>query len=172
MDITTWYRHTVGDDSHNQVAKRSGINQSTITRQLARGTLSPETIVPIARAYHADVIGALIIQGLLTPEDVDLASASDTVQAMRREEIIASLTDMEVADLVWERLTGHDQHPTLTEPLDHVPDPEDTYEPEPEPGPGPDTEPADAYQDDYATAAAQYDTPTDWDDASMMDDGA
>lgn len=64
----------------------------------------------------------------------------------------------------------HPRHYHPDEPLDHVPDPEDTYEPEPEP----DTEPADAYHtaEGYGLAASDHEGTVETDELAMMDDGA
>lgn len=167
MDSLQWLAQITDDAAPTTAARRAGVQVSTMSRQVAKGVLSPETVVAIARAYHAPVLPGLVACGLITADEARVIAPMGT--------LLTDATDEALLDEVLRRIrAGHDQHPTLTEPLDHVPDPEDTYEPEPEPEPepGPDTEPADAYQDDYATAAAQYDTPTDWDDASMMDDGA
>ncbi|WP_159626740.1 hypothetical protein [Actinomyces sp. zg296] len=118
MDIVEWYRGTTRGDSHSTVARRAGVNTSTITRQLGAGRLEPALVVPIARAYAADVIEALITQGLITAEDCRLDRLPDVIQRLERREVIESLTDQEIARIVWDRLADSEVRRPLTEPAD------------------------------------------------------
>lgn len=118
MDIVQWYYDTVKGDSHNTVAKKAGVNTSTVTRQLNAGRLEPALVVPIARAYSADVLEALIVQGLITAADCHLDRLPATIQRLGRQEVIESLTDQEIADVVWSRLADGEAHQPLTSPIE------------------------------------------------------
>lgn len=92
-----WYENTVKGDSVNQVAKKSGISQSTLNLQLTRkGALSPESAVAIARAYGASILEALIATGLVTPDEaasfksVDIDSLVPSVLERATESQISS----------------------------------------------------------------------------------
>lgn len=66
----TWYEETVAGDSVNQVARKTGLSQSTLNRQVTQYyQLSPESAVTIARAYKVDTLEALIVTELITPEE-------------------------------------------------------------------------------------------------------
>lgn len=91
----TWYSRTVGDDSINAAAQKAGIQQATLNRQVGRGELSPEITVAIARAYGADVLDALIDQGLLSADDLRQHGVRAALEAA---------TDEEIAALVLERM--------------------------------------------------------------------
>lgn len=66
----TWYEETVAGDSVNQVARKTGLSQSTLNRQVTQYyQLSPEAAVTIARAYKVDTLEALIVTELITPEE-------------------------------------------------------------------------------------------------------
>lgn len=95
MDIMKWFRTVTQGDSVNAAAKASGLNQPTLSRQVNASTLSPDSVVAIARAYDADPIEGLIILGLITEEDVKRHGA--TV-------ILADLTDQMLANEVWDRM--------------------------------------------------------------------
>lgn len=90
-----WYRATVGGDTTNAVANRSGLVGSTLDRQLKADSLRPESAVAIARAYGADPVDALVAVGLLTAEEV--ARRGSRV-------VLAELTDRMLADEVWDRM--------------------------------------------------------------------
>ncbi|WP_172121455.1 hypothetical protein [Actinomyces faecalis] len=117
MDIVQWYYSTVKGDSHNTVAKKAGVNTSTVTRQLNAGRLEPALVVPIARAYSADVLEALMVQGLITAADCRLDRLPDVIRRLGRQEVIESLTDQEIADVVWNRLADGETHQPLTDPV-------------------------------------------------------
>lgn len=133
MTITEWFTRLIGEDSVNAAAGRAQINQSTLSRQLNAGRLSPEMVVPLARAYGADVIDALVIHGLISPKDVRLHD-------VRVE--LARIPDKELADEVWRRMErgeGDNVWDEPVSPLRPVPDiPEgrkaakDAYDPEAE----------------------------------------
>lgn len=108
MNIADWYRRTIGTDSHNAVAARAGVNQSTITRQLRDGRLGYDLIVPIARAYGADPIEGLIVAGLITQDDIDMHTPRAT---------LVEATDKEIADEVWRRLVEGQEHPVFDKPM-------------------------------------------------------
>lgn len=128
MDIQQWYVATVGDDSENQVALRSGVVQRTLNRQLAAGRLSPESVVAVARAYGKDVLDALVTVGLITARDIRDHGV---------REALAAATDREIAELVYERL-ARGEHPEFEEspPLHVLPDAADhpTHDAGPEGG--------------------------------------
>lgn len=111
MNLSEWYRRTVGDDSINQAAEHAGIQQATLNRQLKSGKLTPETVVAVARAYGKSAVKALLIQGLLRRDDVAVFA---------RVEALESASDREIADEVWRRLTKDEPgaHPVFDEPLE------------------------------------------------------
>lgn len=109
MEITEWYERLVGGASVNSVARRAGINQSTLNRQLNDGRIEPTLVVAIARAYGANVLDALVAQGLITREDV---AARGVFAAL------ADATDQEIAAAVWRRMSTPDEsHPVFDEPI-------------------------------------------------------
>lgn len=95
MDIMKWFRTVTQGDSVNAAAKAAGLNQPTLSRQVNAGTLSPESVVAIARAYDADPLEGLIILGLITEDDVKRHGAAV---------ILSDLTDKMLADEVWDRM--------------------------------------------------------------------
>ncbi|GAA2237367.1 hypothetical protein GCM10010401_06890 [Rarobacter faecitabidus] len=108
MDIMKWYKTTVGDDSENAVATRSGISQRTLNRQLKARKLKPEVVAPLARAYGQDVLDTLILVGLVTRGDI------------RRHGVRAALeaaTDRELSDEVYRRMLDGREHVAFDEPI-------------------------------------------------------
>ena len=100
-----WYNATTAGDTVNAVAAKSGLVGSTLSRQLKSETLTPESIVAVARAYKADPIEGLIISGLITEADVSLHGA---------EALLESLTDRMIANEVWRRMSDGSGHPEFS----------------------------------------------------------
>lgn len=108
METIRWFDRITGDDTPNAAAKRSGVNQPTLSRQIKAGALSAEVIVAIARAYDADAIEGLIIGGLITEADVRKHGA---------EVLLEQITDRRIADEVYERMVeGRGVEEFLTPP--------------------------------------------------------
>lgn len=106
-EVMKWYGSLVGGSSVNAVAEKAGLVQSTLARQVKAESLSPETVVAIARAYGDDVLDALVLTGLISETDI------------QRHGIKATLSDAFDADLTAEilRRLGSGDHPILDAPL-------------------------------------------------------
>lgn len=66
MNFETWLDTLIGDDTRAMAAKKTQYSQSTISRQLSRGYLRPETVIALCRAY-----GLSPITGLIQTEYID-----------------------------------------------------------------------------------------------------
>lgn len=80
MDWTTYVRRVVGTDTQTQVAARTGINQTTISRWLNPDTsegrrLSSQAVATFARGYGRDVLEAFVVAGFLEPEEANMATS-------------------------------------------------------------------------------------------------
>ncbi|MCD4557639.1 phage regulatory CII family protein [Schaalia sp. lx-100] len=91
MDIKDWFQETVKSESINAIARKAGINQVTLNRQVNEDRLSAETIAAIARAYKKSVLDALVIQGLLKEADLVSFVRSVEVQKLTDEELVAEI---------------------------------------------------------------------------------
>lgn len=103
--LMEWYGQTVGDASVNAVAMKAGVVQTTLSRQIKAGALSPEVVAAVARAYGADVLDALVVAGVITEEDIRTHGA---------RQALANALDVEIAREVARRLGAH---PMLDAPL-------------------------------------------------------
>lgn len=89
----------IGDDRQVDVAARTGIDQTTISRWLSSSSsepprLSPHSVAAFARGYGQNVLEAYVVAGFLTPEEtgitvptlIDLTkvSAKDLAAEIRR----------------------------------------------------------------------------------------
>lgn len=71
MNFETWLDELKGDDTRAAAAKKAGYSQSTITRQLSRGHIRPETVIALCRAYERSPVTGLIETGYINSWEAD-----------------------------------------------------------------------------------------------------
>ena len=77
-DHETWLQDLIGGDSMRTAAQRTDYAQTTISRQLSRGHLSPEMVIALCRAYDRSPVQGLVETGYINEyevQGVDLAIA-------------------------------------------------------------------------------------------------
>jgi hypothetical protein len=109
--------------SYRSIAERSGLEQTTLTRQL-KGELKVHTVVAICRAYRGNLLRAFVAAGFITEREADSMAALAG---------IAKATDTELAEEILKRVKhASNEHPVLTNPLGDMRsvggDPEDLSE--------------------------------------------
>lgn len=84
MDWTAYVRRTIGDDKQIEVKRRTGIDQTTISRWLHGQTtaVTPKSVTAFAHGYGLPVLEAFVEAGLLSPDDVKVRPM--TRPALRR----------------------------------------------------------------------------------------
>lgn len=65
MNFETWLDELIGDDTRAIASKKADYAQSTISRQLSRGYLRPETVIALCRAYDHSPVAGLIETGYI-----------------------------------------------------------------------------------------------------------
>lgn len=65
MDINEWLNELIGSDSQRRASAKIGMAESTLSRQLSRGHLSPEMVIALCRAYDRSPVTGLIETGYL-----------------------------------------------------------------------------------------------------------
>lgn len=93
---SAFVRTTVGNATQPAIARKTGIDQGTISRWLndERAAMpSARAVVAFARAYGLNVVGALVVAGYLTEADARRRSAVRVVDLrdVTIEELIAEL---------------------------------------------------------------------------------
>lgn len=108
-ELTQWVDTTIGDDSWRSVAEKLKTTHSTIKRRLDNG--EADAIVELASAYNANPIPGLIASGAISKADVLAFAGTFAVE---------DLDDVELAQIMVDRLKAHEQSPNR---LRAVPDP-------------------------------------------------
>lgn len=89
--MKSWYESTVKDDSVNAAARKSGIVQTTLSRQVKARNFTAETVIAISRAYGVGVIRSLVQTGHLTNSDVEAYRVHGGLDAANDREIAAEV---------------------------------------------------------------------------------
>ncbi|GAB3535822.1 hypothetical protein GCM10027403_14580 [Arthrobacter tecti] len=83
-----------GESSIRAIAGKSGVDQSTLFRQLERG-MKAETLIRVCRAYDLSPLNALVVAGILSVEEAGHGARSCT---------LADVSNADLADEVRRRL--------------------------------------------------------------------
>ena len=88
-----WVNALVEPDDLTTAARRAGFDKSTMTRWKQGGSPDPERAVKLARAYGAHPVEALVVMGLITTTEGELAptSSRDVIRAATAEVLAAEL---------------------------------------------------------------------------------
>ena len=79
-----WLHRIAEGDTYREVARRSGLHNSAITRSLNRSGLSTDQVVRIAHAYGADITEALQDTGILPRDEEAVRRPREIAAAIKR----------------------------------------------------------------------------------------
>lgn len=83
-----WIDEVRGPDSIREVARRVGMNQGTLNRQINLDQLTFETVRDVCRAYERPLIPALIATGHITHEDAGIDRAEAALQSASEQQLV------------------------------------------------------------------------------------
>lgn len=106
-ELRAYLHQVTGGDSLRAIAARSGLDPSTLSRQLS-GEVKAPTIVAICRAYDAPVVPAFLAAGFVQPGDVEPLNARGALM---------SATDRELVGEILRRLQNGTAGADLTDPV-------------------------------------------------------
>nr|DAX96052.1 MAG TPA: hypothetical protein [Caudoviricetes sp.] len=70
MTHETWLAELIGADSMRTASQKTEYAQTTISRQLSRGHLSPEMVIALCRAYDRSPVTGLIETGYINDYEI------------------------------------------------------------------------------------------------------
>ena len=90
MNFETWLTELIGDDTRRTASSKAGMAESTLSRQLSRGHLSPEMVIALCRAYDRSPVTGLIQTGYINDyelrgPDVEVALREATNEQLLNE---------------------------------------------------------------------------------------
>lgn len=86
-----WFLRLTGESSGRQAAIKADISISTLNRQLAKGEISADYVIALARAYGGSVTGALVSTGYLYPHETAYQSLTDAAEILSDQALIREL---------------------------------------------------------------------------------
>lgn len=86
-----WFENLTKNASGRAAADLAGISPATVNRQLARNTLSAETVIALARAYGRSPVRALLETGYLLPEETGMPTPEELLQSLSDQQVIADV---------------------------------------------------------------------------------
>lgn len=94
-----WIDEVRGTDSIREVARRSGMNQATLNRQINLDMLSFESVRDISRAYDRVMLADLVATGFLAVDDLGVDDIANALNAATDAQLVAAVADRLGVDL-------------------------------------------------------------------------
>lgn len=94
-----WIDEVRGADSIREVARRSGMNQATLNRQVNLDMLSFESVRDISRAYGRVMLSDLVATGFLAVDDLGVDDIENALNAATDAQLVAAVADRLGVDL-------------------------------------------------------------------------
>lgn len=94
-----WVDDVRGTDSIREVARRSGINQATLNRQINLDMLSFDSVRDISRAYDRVMLADLVATGHLAPSDIGDDDIVNALDAATDAQLVAAVAHRLKVDL-------------------------------------------------------------------------
>ena len=71
MNFESWLTDLIGNDTRRVASSKAGMAESTLSRQLSRGSLSPEMVIALCRAYDRSPVQGLIETEYINDHEVE-----------------------------------------------------------------------------------------------------
>lgn len=117
--FTAWFKNLVGDDTQKEVAKKSGLIESTLSRQLSRGTFRPEMVIALCRGYGRSPVTGLIETGYLNEWETEGVGIPYELQKATNEQILEEI--LKRSDPEARLLFTNDADPNVIDLVDEKP---------------------------------------------------
>lgn len=116
----TWWQYVqsvAGGDQQNAIARRLGVDQSTVSRWKASGIPGkPENVVALARAYGRPVLEAFVAAGFLSKEDAGATVTVPDIGQLSDDDLLS-----EVKRRMNKEVVGNAEHPAPMNPTGESP---------------------------------------------------
>ncbi|MFC6424694.1 hypothetical protein ACFP71_07650 [Oerskovia paurometabola] len=115
MTETRWWKYVqelIAGDTAQDAAAKAGFDKSAFSRWKKGANADAAFALKLARAYHANVLEALVAAGLITEEEAGLKHVE-----VGKADVLRSISDLELAEEILRRVQAASS-PELEEPLD------------------------------------------------------
>ena len=87
-NFVDWFNQLTGDDPQRVAAKKAGLIESTLSRQISRGTFRPEMVIALCRGYDRSPVTGLVETGYLQPWELDGVSVPYALREATNEQLL------------------------------------------------------------------------------------
>lgn len=87
-NFVDWFNQLTGDDPQRVAAKKAGLIESTLSRQISRGTFRPEMVIALCRGYNRSPVTGLIETGYLQACELDGVSVPYALREATNEQLL------------------------------------------------------------------------------------
>lgn len=125
FDFNAWFNVLRGDDTQAVAAKKSSLNESTLSRQLSRGTMRPEMVIALCRGYGRSPVTGLIETGYLQKWETEGVSIPYALEQATNQQILKEImrrSDPEARELFGGQ--GHENEVIGLAPVQDLPTPD------------------------------------------------
>lgn len=91
MNFNDWLDQLIGTDTRGTAANKAGYAPSTISRQLDRGHLRPETVISLCRAYDRSPVAGLIETGYIHPHEVEGPEVEEALDRATNQQLLDAI---------------------------------------------------------------------------------
>lgn len=91
MNFNDWLDQLIGTDTRGTAANKAGYAPSTISRQLDRGHLRPETVIALCRAYGRSPVAGLIETGYIHPHEVEGPEVEEALDRATNQQLLDAI---------------------------------------------------------------------------------
>lgn len=124
INFTQWLKKLAGEDTQKIISKKSGIIESTLSRQLSRGHLRPEMVIALCRGYGKSPVTGLIETGYLNKWETEGVPIPYALEQATNQQILDEI--LRRSDPQARELFGGAGHENEVIGLTHVTEPTST----------------------------------------------
>ena len=88
MDFNKRLDELIGSDTRRSAADKAGYAPSTISRQLERGYLRPETVIALTRAYERSPVTGLIETEYVHPHELEVPAVEEALKLATNQQLL------------------------------------------------------------------------------------
>lgn len=88
---TRWFNRVTGGASGRSAGAAADVSSATLNRQLARGALTPDMVIAIARGYGRSPVTALVETGYLTFDEAHHLDVVDSARLLSDQQLVREL---------------------------------------------------------------------------------
>lgn len=91
MDLNTWLTDLIDGDSIRAATEKASLSSSALSKAITRGTLSPQTVIALCRAYDRSPVTGLVEHGYLSAWESEHASIDGALDKATNQQLLDAI---------------------------------------------------------------------------------